>query len=340
MLKKVLLALLFLIIIGAGLIAWIFLTPNTAFEEDKKFLYVRTGQTSKAEVLTLLSDSGYIRNRQAFSLLADRMKIWDRIRPGKYEISKKDGLVEIARMLRNGTQVPVNLVITKVRTREQLARVIGSRFETDSTAMMNFLNHPDSISGYGVDTTTFMSIVFPNTYTYLWAASPRVILDKLYAEHEKFWTEERRELASKKGLTTQQVYTLASIIEEETNYGPEKGNMASVYLNRLNKRMRLGADPTVKFALRDFGLRRIYQTHLQADSPYNTYRYFGLPPGPICTPSAETIEAVLNAPETKYLYFVAHHDFTRKHIFTENYADHLKYARLYRTALDKRQKAQ
>ena len=165
MLKKVLLALLFLIIIGAGLIAWIFLTPNTAFEEDKKFLYVRTGQTSKAEVLTLLSDSGYIRNRQAFSLLADRMKIWDRIRPGKYEISKKDGLVEIARMLRNGTQVPVNLVITKVRTREQLARVIGSRFETDSTTMMNFLNHPDSISGYGVDTTTFMSIVFPNTYT-------------------------------------------------------------------------------------------------------------------------------------------------------------------------------
>jgi UPF0755 protein len=237
-------------------------------------------------------------------------------------------------MLRNGRQSPVNLTITKVRTKENLASLIGKKFEVDSAAVMGFLNNPDTLRRYQLDTNTVMTTVFPNTYTYLWTTPVNGIFKKLFAEYKKVWTEERKRKADSMGLSQTQAYILASIIEEETNNNQEKGLIASVYLNRLAKNMNLGADPTVKFALRNFALKRIYEKHLAIESPYNTYRKKGLPPGPICTPSLTTLDLVLNAPKTDYLFFVAKKDFTQGHVFTSNYQEHLKYAREYQQALN------
>ena len=246
-------------------------------------------------------------------------------------------LFEIARLLRNGRQTPVNLVITKLRTKEDLAGFIGKRFECDSLSIIQFLNNEDSLKIYDLDTSTAMTGVFPNTYEYFWNSTPSIIFKKLFAEKKEFWTDERKRLAEERGLTPTNAYILASIVEEETRAKNEKDTMASVYINRYKQGMRLQADPTVKFALRDFGLKRIYEKHLAVESPYNTYRNAGLPPGPICTPSQETLNAVLNSPFTKYLYFVAKSDFSGRHVFTETYEDHIKYAKEFQQAQDKQQ---
>jgi UPF0755 protein len=162
-------------------------------------------------------------------------------------------------------------------------------------------------------------------------------MKKLFSEKKNYWNEERKKLAAERKLNETTAYILASIVEEETRDNEEKDTIASVYLNRYYKGMRLQADPTVKFALRDFGLKRIYEKHLAVESPYNTYRNAGLPPGPICTPSIQTLEAVLHAPSTNYLYFVAKSDFSGRHVFSETYEQHLRYAKEFQRALDKQQ---
>jgi UPF0755 protein len=280
-----------------------------------------------------------VKHTAAFAWLAGQLKYWNNIKPGKYEIQKGSSLLTIVRMLRNGRQTPVNLVITKIRTKEDLARMIGHRFECDSAQMIAFLNNPDSLQPYGADTANALWRIIPDTYTYFWNTTPEKIYDKLYAASKKFWNDERRQKAERLGLSPQQVYTLASIVEEETNAHSEKDTIASVYLNRLNKGMPLQADPTIKFAMRDFGLKRIYQKYLFTESPYNTYRNRGLPPGPICTPSKTTIEAVLNAPQTDYLYFVANSAFNGTHVFSNSYAEHMQKARAYQQVLNQRDSA-
>lgn len=336
MLKKVLGIVLSVILIGGLIGGWIFFGSNTRVDERPRFLYVHTGKASSEEVMRSIRDSNFLRNPGAFEWLAGASGVWEKIRPGKYKLPKGMSLFALARALRNGQQAPVDLIITKLRTKEQLAALIGRRFETDSASMIAFLNGP-GISAYGLDSNTVMSAVFPDTYTYTWTAPDSVIFEKLYAQYKKVWNDVRKSKAAALSITPTQAYILASIIEEETNVAEDKPLMASVYLNRLKKGIRLGADPTVKFALRNFELRRIYQKHLQAESPYNTYRYAGLPPGPICTPSLKTLDAVLSAPNTNYLYFVAKSDFSQRHVFTETYSEHLKYARLYQEALSKLQ---
>lgn len=311
-----------------------FFFSNTSFEEKSKFLYIHTGQATKAEVMKTVTSENLLNNPKSFDVIATQMDVWQSLRPGRYEIKKGASLFELSRMLRNGQQSPVNLVITKIRTKENLASLIGKRFETDSAAIMAFLNNHDTLKKYNLDSNTVMTAVFPNTYTYLWTTTPSGIFKKLWAEHTKIWSDERKKKADSIGITPTNAYILASIIEEETNNPNEKGLIASVYLNRLSKNMNLGADPTVKFALRDFALKRIYEKHLAVESPYNTYRNKGLPPGPICTPSLQTLDQVLNAPKTDYLFFVAKKDFTQGHVFTSKYQEHLKYAREYQQALN------
>jgi UPF0755 protein len=333
MLKKFLFGIL---VVGLIILAIVgrFFFSNTAFHEKAKFLYVHTGHASTDDVMKTFEEEHLIRNPSSFKFIAKEMDIWKTIKPGRYEIQKGMSLFEIARMLRNARQSPVNLVITKLRTKENLASLIGKKFETDSLQAITFLNTTDSLKNYQLDTNTVMTVVFPNTYTYLWTTTPSGIFKKLFAEYKKVWTDERKQKAEALGLTPSTAYILASIIEEETNYNEEKGLMASVYLNRLAKNINLGADPTVKFALRNFNLKRIYEKHLAIESPYNTYRNKGLPPGPICTPSLITLDEVLNAPKTDYLFFVAKKDFSRGHVFSSNYQEHLKYAREYQQALN------
>ena len=329
-----------LIVVLAGLaiglfIGWKFIGPATFFKPDEKFLYIPSDNANKETVLALLVKDSIIRSPQVFNVMAEQMDYWQQIKPGKYKIESGNSILNIVRLLRNGQQTPVNLVITKLRTKEHFASLVGKKFECDSADFIRYLNHPDSAGKYQLDSNTIMTLVFPNTYTYFWNITPGKIFSKLVEEYETFWTPERRKLASARGLSPQTAYILASIVEEETNKHDEKGNIASVYLNRLQKGMRLGADPTVKFALKDFGLKRIYNKHLAVESPYNTYRVNGLPPGPICTPSKKTIDAVINAPETNYLFFVAKSDFSGYHTFAESYSQHLKYAKEYQEALNK-----
>jgi UPF0755 protein len=332
--KKIVLVLLMIIILVAAIGGWLFFGPATAFNAKSEFLYIRTDAVTKGAVLDSLQKRSIIKNRGTFDWLAARMNYWTSIKPGKYEIKKGSSIVNIVRQLRNGRQTPVNLVITKLRTREDLARLVGKRFECDSAQMMTFLNEEDSLKEFGAKPETAMWNVLPDTYTYLWNSTPKKIYTKLTEESKKFWTEEKKRKAEALGLLPDQAYTLASIIEEETTNREEKDTMASVYLNRIATGMPLQADPTVKFALKDFSIKRIRQKHWQTPSPYNTYLVRGLPPGPICTPSKQTLEAALNAPKTAYLYFVANKNLKQSHVFTTNYADHLKYAKEYQKVLD------
>lgn len=333
--KKLILVLLVILLAGAAFIGWRFFMSNTAFSEKSKYLYIRTGHANYEEVFQTIKDSQFVKNPGSFDFLAHRMDLPEKIKPGRYEIQKGMSLSELVRMLRNGRQSPVNLIITKLRTKENLAALIGRKFECDSASVMEYISNQDTLSAYGFDTNTIMATIYPNTYTYFWNTTPSAIFRKLFAEYKSVWTPERVQQAAALGLTPVKAYILASIIEEETRNNSEKDTMASVYLNRYNAGMPLQADPTVKFALRDFGLKRIYEKHLTVESPYNTYRHTGLPPGPICTPSLITLDKVLQSPKTKYLYFVVSPDLTR-HIFTENYRDHLVYARQFHKSMDER----
>ena len=332
--KKILIGIGIIIVLGAAVVAWMVFGSATAFSEKKRTLYISSVAATKEAVLDSLEKNKIIKNRTAFERMAARMDYWQSIRPGKYDIKKGTSLLHLIRLLRNGQQSPVNLVITKIRTKEDFARLAANKFEFDSTQMLQYLNNHDSLQQHGVDPEVAMTMILPDTYTFFWNTTPAKVYTKLAEESKKFWTEERKAKAQQHGLTPEQAYILASVVEEETNASSEKGNIASVYMNRINKGMPLQADPTVKFALKDFGLKRIYQKHTQTASPYNTYQNTGLPPGPICTPSKATINAVLDAPATDYLYFVASSNFNGTHVFTTNYADHLIKAREYQQALD------
>lgn len=319
-----------LLLIAGGLAAYFLLAEATG---KQRYLYISSTAATKEAVLDSLKLNNFISSPALFSFVADRLGYWDDIKPGRYEIKGKN-LISVVRMLRNGQQAPVKLVITKLRTKKDLAAVLGKFFEPDSAAVMAFLNNNDSVKKWNVDTATVISLIVPDTYNFYWNSSAQTLLKRFASYSEKFWTAERKAKAAKKGLTPQQAYTVASIVEEETNNNAEKGNVASVYLNRLQKGMPLQADPTVKFAIGDFTLKRIYEKHLLYPSPYNTYRNKGLPPGPICTPSKTTLNAVLDAPQTPYFYFVASPAFDGTHQFSATYPEHLQKAKAYQQALN------
>ena len=321
--KKVIIILLLLIVIAAGICAWLFIGPATGFSEKSKVLYISTKAATKKAVIDSLVKNKIISYQFAFELLADRKDYWKNIKPGKYQIKKGSSVVDVVRMLRNGTQTPVNLVITKLRTKEDFAKLVGRRFETDSLQMITFLNSSDSLKKFDTEVETAMWNLIPDTYTYYWNSAPAVIYEKLYKKSKNFWTEERIQKAKALNQSPLETYILASIIEEETTNHSEKDTIASVYLNRLKIGMPLQADPTLKFAVKDFALTRIAGEILKVASPYNTYQNKGLPPGPICTPSKITIDAVLNPAITPYLYFVAKPKLGG-HLYSVTYEEHLR----------------
>lgn len=333
--KNVIISISVIACIIAAVALWLLFGSATSFKENKKYLYIHTGKADKASVMNAIEKDDLIKNPGVFKVLANQMDVWKRLKPGRYEIKKGESLINITRMLRNNRQSPVKLVINKLRTNEDVAGLIGKNFEADSTEVISFINNNDSLAKLDVDSNTFMSLIIPNTYTLYWNTSPGRIFRRLKSEKENFWEKQDRVSKAKNmGFTPTQVYTIASIVEEETNKDDEKGNVASVYINRYKAGLPLGADPTIKFALKDFSLKRIYRKYLDVVSPYNTYRNKGLPPGPICTPSAKTIDAVLSSPKTDYMFFVAKSDFSGYHTFSSNYTEHLQRAKEYQKALD------
>jgi UPF0755 protein len=328
--KKLLIVLLVLLIVGGAIAGWIFLGSATGFSAGEKALYIRSNAANKKAVMDSLVKNKIITNETAFEFLADRLNYWKNIKPGKYVINKGSSLLTIVRMLRNGRQTPVNFTINKIRTKEDLAEMVGRKFECDSTAMLNFLNSEDSLKKFETLPELAIINILPDTYTYFWNSYPSKIYQKFYDASKQFWTGERKQKAQALGLSPSQVYILASIIEEETTNDKEKDTIASVYLNRLNSPTKLlQADPTLKFAVKDFALKRIAGEILNVESPYNTYKYGGLPPGPICTPSTKTIDAVLNPAKTNYMFFVANSKLNG-HLFSVTFEEHRSKATQYR----------
>ncbi len=334
--KKIILVILTILFIIAGFIGYKLFSPAVTNKQEIYF-YIKSGD-NVATVKENLIQQKFIKGN-GFDMASKLLK-FKRVKPGRYKIRDGISLYKLLKILRSGNQAEVKMVINKERTKELFAGKIGKgkKFdvECDSLQMINFLNNNDSLKKYGVESNTVMSIVMPYTYNLNWNTTPDKIFQQFYTAYQKFWTTERKIKADSLRLTPLQVISLASIVEEETNKKADKYNIASTYLNRIRTGMKLQADPTVKFAMKNFALKRILGTHLKTDSPYNTYLYTGIPPGPICTPSVESIEAVLDAPKTEYLYFVASHKFDGTSVFTTNFTDHIKYARLYQQELTRR----
>jgi UPF0755 protein len=333
--KKIILSALVVVLIIAGFFAWKFFGAAVVITDaQNEYLYIRTG-SSMEDVKNQLSEKKFLRSTSWFYNTAKLLK-YNTVKPGRYKMKSGMSLVNLVRMLRNGSQTPVNFVITKLRTKEALASRTGKNFECDSLQMISFLNSPDSLKAYELDTNIVMVAVMPYTYSIKWNSRPGEIFQHFNTAYKTFWTDEKKQKAARLNLSPTSVSTLASIIDEETNARTDKPNIASVYLNRIAKGMPLQADPTIKFAMRNFELRRILNAYLDTPSPYNTYINKGLPPGPICTPQVETIDAVLDSPKTDYIYFVASPAFDGTHVFTTNYDDHIKNARIYQKELNKR----
>lgn len=259
----------------------------------------------------------------------------ERLRSGRYALSGVN-VMQLFRNIRNGNQQPLLLTIPVLHTKEQLAQLLAHQLQASETEFLSAFSDTLLLDSLGVTPETAVCLFVPNSYEVYWNTAPEALLARMKKESNRFWTDERLRLADSQGLSPNEVITLASIVEQETAAKQEKATIAGLYLNRLRKQMPLQADPTVKFAAGDFALRRISGSVLKTDSPYNTYRHTGLPPGPICLPSIESIDAVLNAEHHSYIYMCANPDFTRTHLFSETYAQHLKIAAQYARALDER----
>jgi UPF0755 protein len=232
--------------------------------------------------------------------------------------------------------VPVRLTINKKRLVSETATYVSPQFEFEEAELLQLLTSDSFLGAHGFSRPHALDVFVPNTYHIWWNSTAEELYLRLKKEYDKFWTGERLEKAARLDLTPQQVTTLASIVEEETNVEDEKPVVAGVYLNRLRKNMLLQADPTVKYALKDFGLRRILNRHLEVESPYNTYKYVGLPPGPICIPSIASIDAVLSPEQHEYLYMCASADFSGRHAFAKTLAQHNQNAAAYQAELNRR----
>lgn len=257
-----------------------------------------------------------------------------RVHTGRYAVGGGVSTFTLWRNLRGGRQEPVGLVIPVAHTMNDLAGKLSRQLQTDSLTLCEAFSDSLALAEYGVTKETAPCLFIPNTYEVYWDITPRKLLQRMKREHDAFWTDARRAKARAAGLTADQAYTLASIVEQESANESERSMIAGMYINRLNTGMKLQADPTVKFALQDFGLRRILLGHLSADSPYNTYRHEGLPPGPICIPSLNAINSVLDYTHHSYLYMCAKEDFSGTHNFAATYAEHQANAARYARALN------
>lgn len=255
---------------------------------------------------------------------------------GRYGVGPDDNMFGLFRRLKQGRQTPVKLTLPSVRTMDRLAGALGKKLMMDSAAVAQSLTDSAFCRRFGYDTATIACLFVPDTYEVYWNVSLDNFMKRMQKEHDRFWNEERRRKAAEAGLTPEEVVTLASIVDEETANNGEKPMVAGMYINRLRIGMPLQADPTIKFALRDFSLRRIYHNHLNVESPYNTYRNAGLPPGPIRIPSVAGIDAVLDHVRHDYLYMCAKEDFSGTHNFARTYSEHLANAARYSAALNRR----
>jgi len=286
------------------------------------------------QVLDSLEKHDIVLDYNAFNWVAKRKNYAKLIKPGKYLLDKGLNTNEILNMLRSGNQQPVQVTFNNLRFIGELAGAVAKYIQPDSVELLKKFTDPATFEKFGFTEATFHCMFIPNTYEFYWTTTADQFLERMSMEYKRFWNEERRNKAIELGLTPEEVMTVASIVQEESNKKDEKPIIAGLYLNRIKRGMPLQADPTVKFALGNFHIKRVLNSHLAIDSPYNTYKYPGLPPGPINFPEISSIESVLNAAKTQYLYMCAREDFSGYHNFAKTLSAHNENARKYRDALN------
>jgi len=268
--------------------------------------------------------------------VAERKNYIDKIFPGKYLIKSGMNNNELVNLLRSGKQVQVKLVINNFRIKNEVVSLVGKQLEADSNQLSKILNDREFLSQYNLTPENAGTLFIPNTYQFNWNTSAEEFFERMKNEHKKFWTEERISKAKSLKLSEAEISILASIVEKETRKRYEMPIIAGVYLNRLKRGMLLQADPTLVFASGDFRINRVLNIHKEIESPYNTYKYPGLPPGPICITDTRAIDAVLNYEKHDYLYFCANPDMTLTHVFAKTYEQHVVNARKFQQELNKR----
>ena len=312
--------------------------PNVSTPDRKAFsLYIPTG-ASYSQVLDSLQAHQLLKDVSGFDWLATKKGLPNHIHPGHYLL--KDGMSnnQLTNMIRGGLQTPVKVTFNNQRDVKMLAGRISQQIEADSLSIVTLLSNRDTLSAMGFTAQTIPALFLPNTYEFYWNTSAAQFVEKMRHEYDKYWNEDRRAKAKALGLSPVQVSTLASIVDKETNKSDEMARIAGVYLNRLRDGWLLQADPTLVFALGDFELKRVLNQHKEVESPYNTYKYPALPPGPICIPSLASLNAVLNPEQHHYYYFCAKEDFSGYHVFAKTLAEHNKNAARYQRELNKRLK--
>lgn len=335
--KKIVFTIVLLLVAAGAVLAYTYykryFAPNVTDTED--YLYVRTGAQFEDLILDL-GEKNILKDTASFRWAAVNMEYPSRIKPGKYNLHKGMNNRTLINMLGGGFQEPVKLRFQNIRLKEQFAGFLATQIEPDSTSLINLINSDTLATSYGFNTDNFFTMFIPNTYELYWNISTDDFFRRMHEEYEKFWTTERKEKAQALNLSPIQVSILASIVKGEALHIDEMPKIAGLYINRLQKGILLQADPTVIFATNDFTIRRVLNRHLLTNSPYNTYIYKGLPPGPIMMPSIASIDAVLNYQKHNYIYMCAKEDFSGYHNFSSSVAEHLVNARKFQQALNER----
>ena len=304
-------------------------------EEKEAVIYILTGSDFDA-VMDTLNSQGLLIRENSFRWVADLKKYPENIKPGRYIVRGGMSNNSLTNMLRGGWQSPVNVTFNYMRDVDILAGKVGRQIEADSVSISKLLHDKEYVKQLGFNEYTLPALFLPDTYEFYWNTDAESFISRMLLEYEKFWNDERKKAAKDKGLSPVEVSILASIVDKETNKTDEMPRIAGVYLNRLHNNWLLQADPTLIFAIGDFSIRRVLNFHKETESPYNTYKYIGLPPGPICIPSVAAVKAVLNAEKHNYFYFCAKEDFSGYHNFAKTLSEHNRNAAKYQNALNHR----
>ena len=311
--------------------------PNIVLNDNsEKYIYIPSN-SEFPDVVKVLLENGLLINANSFEWLAKQKKYDTNIKSGRYRINRALNNNDLINLLRSGKQTPIKVTFNNLRNIEQLAGRIASQIEADSLSIINYITDSIFLDKLKLNTENVACLFIPNTYEFYWNTSVEGFVNRMIKEYSNFWNSSRSKKATKIKLNYYQVAVLASIVEKEQSIKrDERPEIAGLYLNRLKKQMKLESDPTLIFAIGDFTIKRVLNKDKKVKSPYNTYKNKGLPPGPICIPSINAIDAVLNASEHKYIFMCAKEDFTGYHNFAKTYSKHLINARKYQKALNKR----
>lgn len=314
---------------------WVFGSNVITAKSEAHYLYLPPNATFD-EAIQLLEREKILVNQRSFLFVAKLMGYDQAVKAGRYKVTSGMSNHTLVSMLRSGNQSAVNVTFHEIRTKERLAQIVSQKILADSSEIVQLLNNDETLKTFGFSKETVLALFIPNTYQIYWNTNAEQFILRIKKEYDKFWDNNRREKAASIVLSPIEVSILASIIDEETNKNDEKPTIAGVYLNRLKIGMPLQACPTVKFAMGDFTVKRVLDSDLLIDSPYNTYQHTGLPPGPIRMPSVASIDAVLSPEKHDYLFMCAKEDFSGYHNFAKTLAQHNRNSAKYSQALAER----